>query len=77
MSKHETALAMIEDQIEKEEKEQKKVEAEVVMAKAALERKERELKLIDWSLGELHRSRNALQFDRATNNIEPAPSEVP
>jgi chromosome segregation ATPase len=77
MSKHETALAMIEDQIEKEEKEQKKVEAEVMTAKAALERKERELKLIDWSLGELRRSRNALQFDRATNNIEPAPSEVP
>lgn len=77
MSKHESALAMIEDQIEKEEKEQKRVEAEVVMAKAALERKERELKLIDWSLGELHKSRNALHFDAATNNIAPTPSEVP
>lgn len=76
MSKHESALAMIDEQIEKEEAEQKKVEAELFRVKAEYERKERELKLIDWSLGELRKSRNALAFDRATNNVA-EPSEVP
>lgn len=77
MSKHETAIAMIDTQIENEEAEQKKAEAGMLKARAELERKERELKLIDWSLGELHKSRNALLFDRATNSVTPDPSEVP
>lgn len=72
MPKHETALTMVDDQIERETKSRSEVEAEMLRAKAEYERKERELALVDWSLGELHKSRNALLVDRSNPEGEPA-----
>lgn len=77
MPKHETAMAMIDEQIEKEEKSRRDLEARVMTCKADLKRAEDELKIVDWSLNELKSSRKALTFDRAANNITPEPSEVP
>jgi len=73
MSKHESALAMVDDQIEKEQASRSTVEADMLRAKAEYERKDRELQLIDWSLGELNKSRNALLLDRSTNPDAPTP----
>jgi len=77
MSKHETALALVEEQIEKEEAQFAKAEADVHVKMRDLERAEKEKDLIAWSLGELRKSRNALLFDRTANSITPEPSEVP
>lgn len=77
MSKHETALALVDEQIEKEEKNFYEADAKVLMCQAALGRAEKEKQLIHWSLGELQKSRAALLFDRSANNITPEPSEVP
>lgn len=77
MSKHETALALVEDQIEKEEKAFYEADAKVTAAQGTLARAEKERKLIQWSLDELKKSRAALMFDRSANNISPEPSEVP
>lgn len=77
MSKHETALALVDDQIEKEEKAFYEAEAKVTAAEQMLARAEKERKLIQWSLDQLKLSRSALMFDRSANNISPEPSEVP
>jgi hypothetical protein len=77
MSKHETALALVEEQIEKEEHAFYDADAKVNAAEAALARAEKERKLIQWSLDELRKSRSALLFDRSANSVTPEPSEVP
>ena len=77
MSKHETALALVEEQIEKEEAAFYQADKKVQDAQAMLDRAEKEKKLIGWSLEELKKSRNALIFDRTANSITPEPSEVP
>jgi hypothetical protein len=64
---------MVDDQIEKEVKSRATVEADMLRAKAEYERKERELQLVDWSLGELNKSRSALLIDRSTNPDVPTP----
>jgi hypothetical protein len=76
-NKHETALALIDEQIEREEQQRRNVEAKVMGTKAQLKRDEDELRLIDWSLEQLKGSRSALTFDRAANSITEEPSEVP
>jgi hypothetical protein len=76
-NKHETALALIDEQIEKQEKSFYAAQANVEARKQALERAEKELKLEKWSLNELRASRAALQFDREANSVDPEPSEVP
>lgn len=77
MSKHETALALVDEQIEKEQVALHGAENQVSNAEKTLERAEKERDLIKWSLGELRKSRAALMFDRSANNISPEPSEVP
>jgi hypothetical protein len=77
MSKHETALALIDEQIEKEQKSLNVAEVNVGTAEKQLDRAEKERDLIKWSLGELRKSRDALMFDQAANSISPEPSEVP
>ena len=77
MSKHETALALIDEQIEKEQKQLQAAEVVVGQTEKSLTRAEAERNLIKWSLTELRKSRDALDFDRAANSISPEPSEVP
>jgi len=77
MNKHETALALIDEQIEKEENAFKKAEAEVHLQTKKLERVKKEAELIGWSLGQLRASKAALVFDRSANSITEEPSEVP
>lgn len=60
MSKHETALALIDEQIEKTEKDQAIAADKWQQAQAALERSAKELKLIDWDLDQLRESRALL-----------------
>jgi len=64
MSKHETALALIDEQIEKTEKEKGQVAAKVALARQSLDRAEKEMKLVDWTLDELNASRNLLSSNR-------------
>lgn len=77
MSKHETALALIDEQIEKEQKQLNLAENAVGQAEKTLDSAQKERDLIKWSLGELRKSRTALDFDRSANSISPEPSEVP
>ena len=76
-NKHETALALIDEQIEKEEQAFKRAEAEVHLQVKRLERLQKEAQLIGWSLGQLRASKSALVFDRSANSITEEPSEVP
>jgi len=76
MSKHETALALIDEQIEKTEREKVQSETQVTMAQSALARAEKELKLINWSLTELYSSRSALVTDRQVHADLEAPAEL-
>ena len=76
MSKHETALALIDEQIEKTEKEKGQIGAKVQLAQQALDRANKEMKLVDWSLGELHSSRSALLVDRQVHADLEAPAEL-
>lgn len=77
MSKHETALALVEEQIDKEQSALLEAENKVSYAEKTLDRAEKERDLIKWSLGELRKSRAALLFDRSANSVTPEPSEVP
>lgn len=77
MSKHETALALVDEQIEREQKALLAAEGQVASAEKSLERAEKERDLIKWSLGELRKSQTALLFDRSANSVSPEPSEVP
>lgn len=76
-NKHETALALIDEQIEKEERQLKTQQEKVTKAQNELKSTEAEEKLIQWSLRELRNSRSALLFDRGANNITEEASEVP
>lgn len=76
-NKHETALALVDEQIEKEQHALSIALDKVGQAEKALHSAEAERDLIKWSLGELRSSRAALMFDRAANNITEEPSEVP
>lgn len=76
-NKHETALALVDEQIEKEERQLAEAEMAVHRKTKELESVQKERELIAWSLGQLRASRTALMFDRAANNITPEPSEVP
>lgn len=76
-NKHETALALIDEQIEKQEKSFHQAQANVEARRQALERAEKELKLEKWSLDQIKASRAALHFDRTANSITEEPSEVP
>lgn len=76
-NKHETALALIDEQIEKEENQLKNQSIKVELARQELTGAENEQKLIRWSLEQLRASRNALVFDRTANSITEEPSEVP
>lgn len=64
MSKHETALALIDEQIEKTEREKVQSQVKLDETKAVVERAMKEMQLIDWSLSELYASRSALVNDR-------------
>ena len=76
MSKHETALALVDEQIEKTEKEKSQCGAKVALARQALDRAEKEMKLVDWTLSELHGSRNALLLDRQMQHGVEEPAEL-
>lgn len=76
-NKHETALALIDEQIEKEEQAFKNAQMVVHEKTKGLERAQKEAELIGWSLGQLRASRTALMFDRSANAITEEPSEVP
>jgi hypothetical protein len=76
-NKHETALALIDDQIEKEEKNLEEAKIKVDIAQEQLKSAESEKKLIEWSLDQIKASRGALIFDRTANSITEEPSEVP
>lgn len=76
-NKHETALALIDDQIEKEQKALEEARIKVELAEANLQSATKEKKLIEWSLTQIEASRRALVFDAAANSVSPEPSEVP
>ena len=77
MSKHETALALLDEQLEKEEKGFYQAQAKVTAAQEALTRAQKEEALAKWTLNEVRASRNALIFDRDANSITEDPAEVP
>lgn len=64
MSKHETALALIDEQIEKTEKEKGIAAQKLQLMREQAERAEKEMKLIDWSIAELQASRDLLAGNR-------------
>jgi chromosome segregation ATPase len=75
MSKHETALALIDEQIEKVEREKVQAAVQVETAQTALNRAEKEVQLIDYSLKELYDSRSSLMKDRTPveDKVSPSP----
>lgn len=64
MSKHEAGLALIDEQIEKQEKERQVIKTKRESILAELAHVDKELALANWSLDDLHVTRDALNRDR-------------
>lgn len=64
MSKHETALALLDNELERLNKERAEAEGKRMLAKGSLERAEKEVKLLDWSIEQVEASKSSLIFDR-------------
>ena len=67
MSRHETTLILVEEQIEAQQKALSAVNVKMMKQRADLERTEKEAKFLNWTLDELRTTRDTLIRDRSMN----------
>lgn len=73
MSKHETVIAIVDDKLEKLQEELRDARGKKSLAVGALERAEKEVQLIEYSLNQLQESRDALVNDRTLDKKAAVP----
>lgn len=74
MSKHEVAIALIDEQLEKAQADLGSVASRLQVQRATVERSEKELKFAEHTVNELQTTKNLLVADRAMVKAEPTPT---